>query len=162
MPRKIILTVLISLTVLWTAFIYSNSLESAEESSEKSSTVTEIVNEVASAVGVEEEIPHSTVRSMAHFTEFAVLAVLLCADAQAALWSHFRKKPLHLCLAALASVLACFLLATVDELLQKLSDGRVCDFSDVLLDTSGALTGAVCFALIFYIAVFISKKRHKV
>ena len=151
MARKIVLIILIIASVLWTAFIFSNSLDNAEESTEKSSTVTETVNKVASAVGIKEEIPHSTVRDMAHFTEFAVLAFLISLDLALFLYPKLsRKLALFLGLCA-ASLPACFLLACVDELIQKFSGGRASQFSDVLLDTLGSLCGVVGFAVIYII-----------
>ncbi len=158
MPRKILLILLIIATVLWTSFIYSNSLKSAEQSTEQSSGVTEVVNKVASAVGVKEEIPHKTVRKMAHFTEFAILAALLCADAFTALHAFISKKLYRVAFVLGGSVLACFCLAGIDELLQKTSGGRACQFSDVLIDTLGALCGAAICICAFLLFVFIRKK----
>ena len=68
------------LTVAWLGFIFSNSADSGEQSSEKSGVVYEVVNEIAQAVGIEEEIPESTIRTSAHFFSFAVLSLLLCMD----------------------------------------------------------------------------------
>ncbi len=158
MFRKILLCILIISSVLWTAFIFSNSLANAEKSTEQSSNVTEIVNNIASSVGIEEKIKESTVRSMAHFSEFAVLALLLSSTAATAVWNVFSSK-LHFSLLSIsASVPACFLLACVDELLQKFSDGRACDFVDVMLDTAGALCGFAFFALTYIIFILIRKK----
>ena len=95
MIKRIILAVLIIATVLWLGFIYSNSIETAEQSSEKSSSVTEIVNKVAEKVGIEEEIPEKTVREMAHFSEFALLAVLICADVAVGLMIWGEKISLY-------------------------------------------------------------------
>ena len=161
MLRKILLIVLVVITILWTAFIFSNSLDNAEQSTEKSSTVTEIVNTVASAVGVEEEIPHSIVRDMAHFTEFAILAFLICADLVLALVAPHPRKPLRYVLCPVCSLTLSFVLACVDELLQKSSEGRAAQFSDVLLDTLGALTGTVFFCICYLCAFLIKRKKSR-
>ncbi len=160
MPRKIVLIILLIATVLWTAFIFSNSLDNAEQSTEKSSTVTEVVNKIASAVGVDEEIPHSTVRDMAHFTEFAVLAFLLCADCAVALSERFDTRRWLYALCPSACVTLSFALACVDELMQRISVGRASQFSDVLLDTLGALSGTAVFAICYLLFVLIRKKSR--
>ena len=162
MLRKILLIVLVVITVLWTAFIFSNSLDNAEQSTEKSSTVTEIVNNVASAVGVEEEIPHSTVRDMAHFTEFAILAILVCADLALAFTMLLPHRPLLYALCPVCALILSFVLACVDELLQKSSEGRAAQFSDVWLDTLGALTGTAFFCICYLSVLFIRRKRKKI
>lgn len=161
MTRKIILCVLIAASVLWTAFIFSNSIATAEKSSAQSLGVTETVNKVASAVGVDQEITESTVREMAHFTEFAVLAVLLSSTVAAALC---YKKALGISLLYIcASVPTCFLLAGVDELIQKFSDGRACQFTDMLLDTLGAVCGCALFIACYTATIYILEKikKHK-
>ena len=158
MPRKIVLIVLLIATVVWTAFIFANSLDSAEQSTEKSSSATEIVNKVASAIGIKEEIPHSTVRDMAHFTEFAILACLICADFTVAFYQKLSTKRWLYAFCAATSLVLCFSLACVDELLQKISIGRSSQFSDVLLDTLGALTGTATFAICYILTVFGIRK----
>ncbi len=161
MLKKIILILLLLATVLWAAFIFSNSLKSGEASGEQSSNVTEVVNKVASAVGIKEEIPQSTVRDMAHFTEFAVLSVLIFADA-ALMLDRLLKKHLPLALTLTAGVpLLCFGLAGIDELLQRLSEGRASQFSDVLLDTLGALCGALLSTAVYFGLFAVSKRVKK-
>lgn len=161
MARKIAFIVLLILCVVWTAFIFSNSLKDAGESGEQSSGVTEKVNEVAQAVGIDREITHSEVRSMAHFGEFAVLSVLSAATVSVGIYPKFKKKPPLLLLICASSVPLCFILAAVDELLQKLSDGRASQFSDVMLDTLGALCGALIFTLGYTVFDFTANKIQK-
>lgn len=159
MAKKIILCILTVACVLWTVFIFSNSLDDGSQSSAKSSEVTAAVNKAASAVGIEKEIKESTVRNMAHFSEFAVLAVLLSATVSAALW---QKKSLGISLLYICtSVPVCFVLAGVDELLQKLSPGRVSHFADVLLDTLGAVCGCALFTVGYVAFVCLTKRAKK-
>ncbi len=161
MARKIAFIILIILCVVWTSFIFSNSLKNAEQSSEQSSSVTEKVNEVAQAVGIDREITHGEVRSMAHFSEFAVLATLISATIAVGIYPYFNKKIVLLLLVGGASIPVCFALACVDELLQKLSEGRASDFLDVLVDTLGALCGALVFVVGYIIFDFVKTKIHK-
>ncbi len=158
MRRKILFTIFIILTVLWIVFIYANSLDNASESTEKSSFVTELVNNIASALGIKQDISHGFVRKMAHFTEFAILAALICTDALIALLPVFVQKPHRFVLVGLTAVGASAVVACADELLQKLSDGRAAQLTDVLIDTSGAFTGAVFFTAIFLIIIQFFKK----
>ena len=147
------------LTFFWLGFIFGNSLKDSAASSEQSGKVHEIVNEVASSVGIEEPISEQTVRDMAHFTEFSILAVLFCLD----LWA-FGVSPLYSkrrwdILWLLTAIPACFLLACIDEFLQTFSDGRACDFSDVLTDTGGAALGTLLCLLLFLLCRIAFKKR---
>lgn len=161
MARKIAFIILLILCVVWTAFIFSNSLKDAGVSGEQSSGVTEKVNEVAQAVGIDREITHGEVRSMAHFGEFAVLSLLAAATVAVGVYTHFKEKLLASLLLSASSVPLCFILAIVDELLQKLSDGRASQFSDVMLDTLGALCGALVFTVGYIIFGCIVNKINK-
>ncbi len=158
MKRKILLVIFLILTLLWTVFIHSNSLESGTESDEKSSFVTDIVNGIASNIGIKQEISHASVRTLAHFAEFAILSLLLCSDMLIAFFPLFIKKPLSFIIASLISLGISFATACTDELLQKLADGRATQLSDVLTDTLGALMGSVLFTAIFLIITQIFKK----
>lgn len=137
------------LTVAWLGVIFWNSTDSGEESSEKSGAVYEIVNEVAQAVGIEEEIPESTIRTSAHFLSFAVLSVLLCLDLLL-FFSLCPAAPLSPRLLLLLLTLpVCSLLAAVDEWIQSFSPGRATELLDVGVDSLGALCGLVGFFLIW-------------
>lgn len=159
MTRKIVLLILISASVLWTAFIFSNSLADAERSTEQSSGVTEVINKTAEAVGIEQEIKESTVRNMAHFTEFAVLSVLLSAIS--AVITHRKVKTALTAAYALLAVPSCFAVACADEFIQKFSDGRATQFTDVLLDTAGALCACALFIAVYCAVIHIADKIKK-
>ena len=160
--RVIRIAIPLLLTLLWLGFIFGNSLKDATASSEQSGRVHEIVNEVASSVGIEEPISEQTVRTMAHFTEFAILGALLCLN----LWSIGlptlrRKQPWDLLWLTLSLPIS-FLLACLDEFLQTFSEGRACDFLDVLTDTAGAalgVFGSMALFLLIRIA-WIKKPTH--
>ena len=112
------------LTLLWLGFIFGNSLKDAQASSEQSGQVQEIVNNVASSVGVKEPISETTVRNMAHFTEFLVLGGLLCLDVWALGLSPLRSRRRFDVLWLFVSLPVSFLLASIDEVLQTFSKGR--------------------------------------
>ena len=151
----------ILLTVLWLGFIFGNSMKTGEESGVQSGKVHEIVNNVAQSVGVQEPIPEKVVRKTAHFTEFAVLGILVCLDLYAiGLVSH--KKKLYISnLWALVAIPICAVFASCDELLQNFSEGRGPSIIDVLIDTSGAATATAAFILTFTVILLIAKSIIK-
>ena len=83
------------------------------------------------------------VRKTAHYTEYAVLGFLmrLCLES----WLGRRRR---LTPAAWAAGTA---YAGTDELHQLLIDGRSGQWTDVLLDSAGALTGVLLAALALYL-----------
>ena len=114
------------LTVLWVWFILSRSAKPASESSEESGWVLELMRRLIPGIGM------YTVRKLAHFTEFAILGVLLWADCR--LWENC------LWLAPLAMGLT---VSAADEYFQTFIPGRSGQLSDVLLDFSGVLAAVL-------------------
>ena len=148
------------LTLLWLGFIFGNSLKDAQASSEQSSQVQEIVNNVASSVGVKEPISESTVRNMAHFTEFFILGILLCLDVWALGLSPLHARRRFDILWLLVSLPLAFLLASLDEFLQTFSEGRAAAFLDVLTDTAGAALGIALFIALFFLLRLAVRKKN--
>ena len=158
MLRKVVFICFLVLTVAWLGFIFSNSLDSGKESSEKSATVTEVVNTVLEDVGVQEPVTEKSVRTFAHFWEFFVLTLLISADIL--LCPLAKKFPFVVSLISpIFSLTLTFLLACVDELIQRSSAGRATQFSDVLTDTLGGLCAAVIFALVYFAVHKIKLKK---
>ena len=143
--RTIISVLLIAATVGWLCFIFGNSLKNFAESSEQSSKVCEVLQEAADDLGLDIKIKSSVIRTLAHFCEFAVLGVLFCADIIHIFIIPKDLSPIFLALSPALSLAA----AVIDELLQKLSYGRVCDIKDVIVDFSGALLGAAVISAVF-------------
>ena len=126
------------LSVLWVFVIFSNSLETVDESNEKSRDVVEIIIEKVFREDIETiskkdiGIFHNFIRKAAHFTEFAVLSLLVFLALSA--WN------LKEYLTRFVPVLCAFTVACADEIIQYFVPGRACRFTDVLIDTGGALT----------------------
>ncbi|MDF2538325.1 MAG: hypothetical protein K0S76_1346 [Herbinix sp.] len=98
-----------------------------------------------------EDINH-IVRKSAHFIEYGVLACFVAF--------HFfvsKRKRIHILL--LATAISAIYAAT-DEFHQLFVSGRSGQMKDVLLDSSGAFTGALTFCLI--ITVLQRKKQTKI
>lgn len=147
--------------LLWIGFIFGNSADGAEESGNKSSHVQEVINNTAQNMGIPVEVSEHSVRKSAHFTEYAVLSLLLCLFAVLVPVSGSSGK---LTLARCFSVFLCpfFVMpvAALDETLQKFSEGRGCRFTDVLIDTAGALCAAVLFCLIALLCRYFLRRRE--
>lgn len=120
-------------------FIWGNSLLNREQSSQESMTVLELVRPVLELVVGQGNVTEHLVRKLAHFTEFGLLGCL-----SVSLWSLLDKHRVRHLAAALLFGLAC---AAADEGIQVFSD-RGNQLSDVALDFSGCLTGAVVIWLL--------------
>ena len=147
--RKIIFWCALALSILWLLFIFSNSLDNGAESDQKSSAVTKFINDVLHAIGYKGEIPHKLVRKLAHFGEFAILAVFV------SITLHFSPKKISV----LFSPAICFVCASADEILQNFSEGRGPRFTDVLIDTSGAICGTLAIWVLYLLVSKLTKKK---
>lgn len=137
------------LSVVCMGIIFYLSSNTSTESSAQSGKILTWLSEIIKARWLSDFI----VRKSAHFLEFTGLSLLLCG---AFTCSCGRKKM------ALGLVTASAYAAT-DEIHQIFVDGRSCQFSDWLLDSCGALTGFIFFALFFFLSekIFISRKRRQ-
>ena len=155
MKKKFIFPVLILLSILWIAFIFSNSLEDSVESGAKSTWVYNLVHAFLPWVS------KLFIRKMGHFAEFAILGIFLSTTVFAHIYpiskSDIKK---HLLLFATLPVI--FLVGCVDEFLQKFSEGRHPAFTDVLIDTLGGLFGiATILCLLLLIRHIRIKKEDR-
>lgn len=91
------------------------------------------------------------VRKLAHFCEYAGLCLLLCN----AYYQSSAKKYI------LWGIITASAYSVTDEFHQLFVDGRSCEFRDWVIDTLGAVTGAVAFAVIFKIVQIAADKSSK-
>ncbi len=75
------------------------------------------------------------IRKSAHFTEYAILGVLLCLE-----FANFVKGILR---RLINPVMAGFTVAFIDETIQLFVEGRSGQISDVWLDVAGATLGII-------------------
>ncbi len=115
-------------------FIWGNSLLPAEDSGAMSGWLSRIIAYIFGSWAVEAE---GLLRKLAHFTEFALLGLLLS-------WNEnlYRGKKTVL------SPFLGLLVAMSDETLQLFSAGRAGMVADVWLDFAGVLWGAGLFLLL--------------
>lgn len=137
--RKICVTISWILVLAVAVFIFSMSAANGAESSEMSNG---ILLKIIELTGI--ELSSHFVRKAAHFSEFALLSFLLTN----AVFSTFNKKN-----AGAFTFPATCVYAVTDELHQLFSDGRACSVKDMLIDSAGALLGAIIFSFIilFYL-----------
>ncbi len=132
--------VLCILTALMISFIFLNSALDADTSSAQSLGVREFINSVLHSLNINIILTENFVRKTAHFVEFFVLGVLLFATVR----SFITKLGTRILYAPCVG----FLVACIDEFIQRFSDGRSCQFSDVLLDFSGVCTAVFVLLLV--------------
>ncbi|MGN1162216.1 MAG: VanZ family protein [Candidatus Fimenecus sp.] len=127
----------------WTAvalcmgFIFYMSSNNGDESKALSDSLAQ---KLISFFGI--NIPKAFLRKCAHFTEFAGLGLFLFN----ALYASFGHR-----LTPLFALGGSVIYAISDEVHQIFSDGRACRFTDILIDSAGALSGIVIAFLVLKI-----------
>lgn len=152
--KKLWRVVSVSLCVLCVIFIFSNSLDNGDESSLKSGFVVAVLQGIVNFFTDGVTVSESFVRTLAHFSEFALLGFLLIFCVKT-----FTQKYLkHIFIVLFISLVV----AVIDEILQLFSEGRASDVLDVAVDFSGAVTGFLFFVLIAKIThsiVFVRRRK---
>ncbi len=151
---------LTALTAAMMLLIFFFSTETAERSDKTSGTISKTVISVihpdyehyqaSKRKEIYDTVQHA-VRKAAHFTEYMILGLLL----RLCLESWFGKRKWL----APGAWLIGTLYAGTDELHQILTDGRSGQWTDVLLDSSGVLTGVALALLILHVVRSSGKER---
>lgn len=133
------------LSILCMGLIFYFSSRTADESSLQSTYLLELLQRIFGEGFLDGHI----VRKLAHFSEYAGLALLL--NSAIVFSKGKRQMPLAILISSAYSV--------TDEIHQIFVDGRSCQFTDWLIDTSGAITGSLAFLIIYIIIDKIARKR---
>lgn len=153
---------LMGLCAFAVGFILYNSIQPAVESARQSSTAVEIVQQVVAVIAPESPIVtatgeryrrlHSVVRTLAHFSEYALLGALggWCLRSYTD-----KKKWLGVPFGAL------IVLGTVDEWLQTFAEGRGAQVVDVLVDVTGGACGLGFALFSVWLVVKLVRARAK-
>ena len=157
MKRKTLTWIFAIASFLWALFIFSNSMQTGENSGEMSGSVTELINGILGSVSPSLEVTHRFVRKAAHFSEFAVLGILLCFG----IYSFAKGKYQRRELVCFFTVPIATVVAMCDEFIQLFVDGRGGSWIDVLIDTSGASAAALVFFGITVLIKLYKEKRTK-
>lgn len=137
------------LLLMWMAFIFYMSARTADQSMQQTDSVIKIFEflgiEISQRFG---EIATTIVRKSAHFVEYMILCLL---------FFNVFKDTFKNNKAMIISVVCTFIYACTDEFHQIFVPGRAGRFTDVLIDTSGAI-----FAILIIWSIrFIRKKLKK-
>ncbi len=131
----------------WMAIIFLFSAQTGQESSQSSGFIEQLLHYFSfiptSIFGVELAV---IIRKGAHFTEYMILYALMV---------NVMKDGLSFKKSLIFSLVGTFLYACSDEIHQYFVPGRACLFTDVLIDTSGALLGMM---IIFLMRIGCKKK----
>ncbi len=151
-----------TLVVLWMGLIFYMSSQTGEESGELSAgiimTVASIMDPSFDQMSetqkkeVIDKWQHLT-RKTAHFTEYAILGIL-CFVAFLQYNDRIKRK-----MCVLLSVCIAAVYASTDEIHQRFVDGRGGQISDVIIDSSGALVGAL--VALGVVALYLKHKSKK-
>lgn len=129
-----------ALTLLYLLLIYSNSMRTAPESTIQSQGLLGLIEKflpfVVRNLGLTEHI----LRKMAHFGEYLVLGILLTQTVKTYGFSQLGQFWIVL--------ISGFLMSAADEGIQLFIEGRSGQFSDVMLDLCGVMTGLLVWRLI--------------
>lgn len=137
--KKHLLTILILLNL---ALIWGNSMMTGLSSEAVSGGILELLGRFIPALLT--EAGHTFLRKAAHFSEFALLALLFCGRHRLV----HRNMPPHLMGFGLA-------VACIDETIQIFTPGRASSLIDVWIDTAGFALG---FVVIFAVCTIYHNK----
>ncbi len=141
------------LIVITLLFIWSNSMMDANASTGQSDLAGRWFRELFDVEKEPFRFLYENRRKVAHFTEFTLLGAESCLF----LLLNFRTRVSGY----LMGGAACFLVACLDETIQLFSPGRVASFSDVCLDTAGALSGMLFVGLLGFLIFWGKKAKHR-
>ena len=151
---KIISCILWCASAFWIAVIFINSMQTGNESGAMSGSVTDAINAFLGSIHDSLHVSHRFVRKAAHFTEFALLATLLCFAVRSLTRQNDQNK--HNLLWVFAAFFGALVTAAIDETIQIFTDGRVGSVIDVLIDSSGA----ACATLVFFLILVVFKRKR--
>ena len=137
--------ILLVLSVLWTIFIFSNSIATAEQSSENSST---IVNFLLNFINIDISFLTLVVRKLGHFSEFLLQGIFIGSFFLVS--NTYTKNIIYVMFLGLIT-------AVTDEFIQLFSPGRSGMIQDVLIDFSGTITAVLVCGIIYLI---YRQKKH--
>ncbi len=147
------------LIILLMAFIFSLSAENASVSTNTSLSVTtkvlSLIYDGFEYLTKQEQTKlvaafDKTVRTIAHFSEYALLSFLFTINLSLYKLREIKKAALALS--------GCFIFSVFDEIHQIFVPGRSFQLIDLFFDFLGALTGLLVFHLI---SIFFSKRKKR-
>lgn len=166
MNKKKIISFL--LVIIWMLLIFLLSSMNSNKSNEKSmNTIDTIINntlDITNGTGLTDKHPtqkkkqsviesiNKPLRKVAHASVYFVLLILVI--------NLLRTYNMNLNKSILIAIIICFIYAITDEYHQTFVEGRTGQFSDVLIDTLGAIIGAFIYKILNIIFIKIKKKNY--
>ncbi len=160
MNKKKIVLLFIIVMIMLTIFRFSD--HTGSESSELSVKVTRFISRIifrnfdGMTLSQQQFIVaefHYFVRKLAHFTIYAVLGLFVYSFMEMTAVRLLRKLSL--------SWILCAAYAAGDEFHQSFTPGRSMRFTDVLIDSAGALCGIIAAVVIFSVICYIKNERQR-
>ncbi len=145
--RKIYVVISWALVIICMGVIFYLSAQVAEESQELSDS---LINNFFEWLGI--AFANDFIRTLAHCLEFMGLSVLIFN----AVYVSWELK-----LTPVIAFAGTVLYAVTDEIHQLFVPGRAFQFSDILVDSTGALIGAIASLIILKIILTIKERRNK-
>lgn len=142
------------LTIIWMITIFGFSNQNSVKSSSTSGKVIRVTIKAVTNVSQEQEeiiveqLQH-IVRKLAHFSIYAIGGMILIH-----LVSTYTNKRAWMYAWIIGTIYA-----STDELHQYFVPGRSCELKDVLIDSSGVITGIIIVILISYAIKKLKKKE---
>ena len=153
--KNLIITFLLLFVLLWMGTIFYLSSMNTNESNGRSKVIVSDIVEIVGKITHREytlkekealvEKFNKPIRKCAHASVYFVLSILVL-NFLLALHSNLEKKYV---LVFFMTIFICFLFALKDEYHQTFVYGRTGQFSDVLIDTSGALIATSIFTILY-------------
>ena len=149
MQNKKLVIIFTILCALWLGVIFAFSNASSLESDSESKGIVRYIVETFNKDKSNSEINkivnklNKPFRKIAHFTVYLILAILLS-------FLILNIKSMKLSYYNIICILSCFLYACSDEIHQLFIIGRTGQFTDVLIDTLGAICGCAIFNYIYH------------
>lgn len=152
MAAKVKIGICVTLIILTTLFIFSNSLRNTEESFKVSTTVTQLINP-GEPVSDSETDFSGLVRKSAHLVEFALLGIFTA-------FLMINIKDSNKKTFIISELFYILLVAVTDEFIQSFT-GRTSAVADVLLDFAGGIIGISFTTLLTYLFNMFKKSKIK-
>ena len=153
--KNLIITFLLLFVLLWMGTIFYLSSMNTNESNGRSKVIVSDIVEIVGKITHREynlkekealvEKFNKPIRKCAHASVYFILSILVL-NFLLALHSNLEKKYV---LVFFMTIFICFLFALTDEYHQTFVYGRTGQFSDVLIDTSGALIATSIFTILY-------------
>ncbi len=161
MKKSTIVFGILSILMMITIFLFSsqNAEDSTEQSLDVGMSIGKFTVKNFDELPKEEQISFAKkidhfVRKTAHFTEYAFLGFLLSG-----FYMSLKKRKISKMM--LTAWITGTLYAVTDEIHQLFVPGRSCQAFDVVIDSSGVLTGVLVMTAVVLIIDRIRRKRSK-